>query len=69
MDFKQDFEIFKNRDIEYLDSGATTQRPKYVLDKISEYYKNSKKLVNRKMAEALGIDLNNEIFANAEIVE
>lgn len=34
-----------------------------------EYYKNSKKLVNRKMAEALGIDLNNEIFANAEIVE
>lgn len=34
-----------------------------------EYYKNSKKLVNKRMADALGIDLNNEIFANAEIVE
>lgn len=34
-----------------------------------EYYKNSKKLVNKTMAEALGLDLNNEIFKNAEIVD
>lgn len=34
-----------------------------------EYYKNSKKLVNKTMAEALGLDLNNEVFKNAEIVD
>ncbi len=40
MDYKKDFEIFKNKNIVYLDSGATSQRPKYVVDKIKEYYNN-----------------------------
>lgn len=38
MDYKKDFPIFKNRDIVYLDSAATTQKPKYVIDKINEFY-------------------------------
>ena len=38
MDYKKDFPIFKNRHIVYLDSAATTQKPKYVIDKINEFY-------------------------------
>ena len=41
MDFKEDFPIFDNKNITYLDSGATTQKPKYVIDKIEEFYKNT----------------------------
>ena len=36
--YKEDFPLLKNRKITYLDSGATTQKPQYVLDKINEYY-------------------------------
>ena len=39
MDYKKDFPILNNRDIAYLDSGATTQKPKYVIDAIDEFYK------------------------------
>ncbi len=39
MNYKEDFPILKNRDIAYLDSGATTQKPQYVLDKVDEFYK------------------------------
>lgn len=38
MDYKKDFPIFKNRDIVYLDSAATTQKPKYVIDKVNKFY-------------------------------
>ena len=38
---KKDFPIFENKNIAYLDSGATTQKPRYVLDKINEYYEKS----------------------------
>ena len=34
MDYKKDFPIFNNRKITYLDSGATTQKPQYVIDAI-----------------------------------
>ena len=34
MDYKKDFPIFNNRNITYLDSGATTQKPQYVIDAI-----------------------------------
>ena len=34
---KQDFPILQN--ITYLDSGATTQKPNYVIEKINEFYK------------------------------
>ncbi len=40
MDIKQDFPILNNRKITYLDSGATTQKPKQVLDAIKKYYEN-----------------------------
>ena len=39
MDFKDDFPILKNRDISYLDSGATTQKPQCVIDAVENYYK------------------------------
>ncbi len=38
MSYKEDFPILKNRDIAYLDSGATTQKPKKVMDAISNFY-------------------------------
>lgn len=41
MNIKEDFPILKNRDIAYLDSGATTQKPQYVIDKIKEYYEKN----------------------------
>ena len=37
-DIKKDFPILENEKIVYLDSGATTQKPKQVLDKIKEFY-------------------------------
>ena len=39
MNFKDDFPILKNRDISYLDSGATTQKPQCVIDAVENYYK------------------------------
>ena len=39
-DIKKDFPIFNNRNIAYLDSGATSQRPQCVIDAIDEFYKN-----------------------------
>ena len=38
-EIKKDFPIFQNKNIYYLDSGATTQKPQYVLDKIEDFYK------------------------------
>ena len=40
VNIKDDFPLLKNSDICYLDSGATTQKPEYVIKKIDEYYKN-----------------------------
>lgn len=37
-DFKKDFPLLKNRDIAYLDSGATTQKPIQVINAIEEFY-------------------------------
>ncbi len=39
MNIKDDFPILKNRNIAYLDSGATSQKPQAVIDAISEFYK------------------------------
>lgn len=36
--FKKDFPYFSNSDITYLDNGATTQKPKVVIDSQVEYY-------------------------------
>ena len=38
MDFRDDFPILKNRDIAYLDSGATAQKPQMVIDAIDNFY-------------------------------
>lgn len=38
MGFRDDFPIFKNRDIAYLDSGATAQKPQMVIDAIDNFY-------------------------------
>lgn len=35
---KKDFPIFDNTDIHYLDSAATTQKPKDIIDEIVKYY-------------------------------
>ena len=38
MDYRKEFPIFKNRNNHYLDTAATSRKPKRVLDKIMEYY-------------------------------
>lgn len=38
MNHKEDFPILKNRKITYLDSGATTQKPKYVIEAVKNFY-------------------------------
>lgn len=38
--FKKDFPYFKNSEIVYLDNGATTQKPKSVINSQIEYYEN-----------------------------
>lgn len=40
MEIKKEFPIFRNGDIHYLDTAATSQKPQVVLDKIIEYYEN-----------------------------
>lgn len=40
-EIKKDFPIFNNRDVVYLDSGATTQKPKCVIDAVNKFYENS----------------------------
>ena len=37
---KEDFPLLLNRDITYLDSGATSQKPQTVIDAIENFYKN-----------------------------
>ncbi len=40
MNIKQDFPLLQSQNIAYLDSGATTQKPKQVIEKIKEFYEN-----------------------------
>lgn len=39
-EIKKDFPLLQNRDIVYLDSGATTQKPKQVMAAIAKFYEN-----------------------------
>ncbi len=50
MDKKKDFPIFKQKII-YLDSGASTQKPKHVIDAISNFYSNSYANIHRGVYE------------------
>ena len=47
MDLKKDFPILNERNITYLDSGATTQKPIQVINAIDEYYKTINANVHR----------------------
>ena len=40
-EIKKDFPLLENKNIAYLDSGATTQKPKEVIEAIKKYYENS----------------------------
>ena len=44
---KKEFPLLENKKITYLDSGATTQKPQYVIDKIKEYYENDNANIHR----------------------
>ena len=44
---KEDFPILKNRNITYLDSGATTQKPKHVIDAVNNFYENQNVNIHR----------------------
>ena len=37
---KKDFPILENKNLVYLDSGATTQKPTQVINAIDEFYKS-----------------------------
>ncbi len=39
-EIKNDFPLLKNRNITYLDSGATTQKPNQVIDAVKSFYEN-----------------------------
>ena len=39
-DIKKDFPLLQNREIAYLDSGATTQKPVQVIDAVKDFYEN-----------------------------
>ena len=39
-EIKKDFPLLKNRNITYLDSGATTQKPVQVIDAIKDFYES-----------------------------
>ncbi len=39
MDIRKDFPVLVNRDVAYLDSGATTQKPYKVIEAVDEFYK------------------------------
>ena len=47
MNYRSDFPIFKNRKIAYLDSGATTQKPIQVIEKVEKFYKQYNANVHR----------------------
>ncbi len=49
MSYKQDFPIFNNSEIVYLDSAATSQKPQIVLDAIDDYYKSYNANAHRGM--------------------
>ena len=47
MDYKEDFPLLQNRDIAYLDSASTTQKPQVVIDSLKYYYEHDNANVHR----------------------
>ena len=64
MDLKKDFPILNERNITYLDSGATTQKPIQVIDVIDEYYKTINANVHRG---AYSLSIENNLEENARV--
>ena len=58
-EIKKDFPIFNNRDIVYLDSGATSQKPQEVLDALNKFYTVNNANPHRG-AYTLSMDATNE---------
>ena len=66
MNYKDDFPILKNRNIAYLDSGATTQKPQAVINAIADFYQNYNANPHRG-AYGLSIEAT-ELYENAREV-
>ena len=64
-EIRKDFPIFDGNKITYLDSGATTQRPKQVLDAVENFYKTANANPHRGAYE-LSIEATN-IYENARV--
>ena len=62
---KKDFPIFKNRDIVYLDSGATAQKPQSVIDALNHFYDMNNANPHRG-AYTLSMDATHEYESNRE---
>lgn len=60
---KNDFPILLNKNISYLDNGATTQKPKKVIDSILNYYENTNANPHRG-AYSLSVEATN-IYENS----
>ena len=60
--YRVDFPILQNRNIAYLDSGATAQKPMQVINAIDEFYKNYNANVHRG-AYSLSVEAS-EIYEN-----
>ena len=58
-EIKKDFPILGNSNLTYLDSGATTQKPKQVIDKIEEFY-NKYNANPHRGAYSLSVEATNE---------
>lgn len=58
-EIKRDFPILENSNLTYLDSGATTQKPKQVIEKIEEFY-NKHNANPHRGAYSLSVEATNE---------
>ena len=63
MDFKKDFPILNEKEITYLDSGATSQKPIQVIQALQDYYKKSNANIHRG-AYSLSLEAT-ELYENA----
>lgn len=59
---REDFPILNNRKMAYLDNGATTQKPKQVLEKVEKFYENENANPHRG-AYALSVEAT-EVYEN-----
>ncbi|MBR3511892.1 MAG: cysteine desulfurase [Clostridia bacterium] len=68
LEIKKDFPLLMNKNISYLDSGATTQKPNYVLDKVNEFYKENNANPHRG-AYTLGMKATEEYEKGRDVIQ